>query len=88
MILSAVLLTFCKSYNMIFFRNISLTVCFVCSNNRSLFYQVRFEFHKRKFYRDWSILTPAAILSFMERTFLVRLSRAMDRHVRDMQKMS
>jgi len=59
-----------------------------CSNDRSLYYQVRFDFHKRKYYRDWSILSPSAIISFMEKTFLLRLSRAMDKHIREMQKMS
>jgi len=58
------------------------------SNDRSLYYRVHFDIHKRKFYRDWSILSPSAVLSFMEKTFLMRLSRAMDRHIREMQKMS
>jgi len=59
-----------------------------CSNDRSLYYHVHFDFHKCRFYRDWSLLSPSAILSFMEKTFLLRLSRAMDRHIREMQKMS
>jgi len=61
---------------------------YFCSNGRSLFYRVRFDFHKRRFYRDWSILSPSSILSFMEKTFLLRLSRAVDKHIREMQKMS
>lgn len=58
------------------------------SNDRSLYYRVHFDFHKRRFYRDWSILSPSAILSYMEKTFMLRLSRAMDKHIREMQKMS
>jgi DNA-directed RNA polymerase I subunit RPA1 len=52
-------------------------------NYRCRFYRVRFEFHKRKFYRDWSVLKPSAILAYIEKTFLSRLSYAIDRHIRE-----
>jgi len=55
------------------------------TNLRANYYKVHFEFHRRRVYRDWSVLTPTAILNFIEKNFLLRLSYAIEKHIRETQ---